>query len=229
MSTELVNVSAGEVATLAPGLIAGKAGELTVFQQDLKATMEVVRENIGVGKIGEFDLPRIKVPSVGSTNASTVKWVLDGPDGQEYLDHLDVICVAFRDTRAYWPVAYGEGESGPPQCSSRDGLIGIGDPGGECAKCAFAQFGSSTKEGSDGQACGNPRELIVYRAGNMLPEVVQVPPTSTKNAKKFFIGLASRSIPYYSILMRLKIVVDKNKGGIKYAKIDFSQVERLTP
>ena len=66
-------------------------------------------------------------------------------EGEESAKTVEGIIVGWRPARIYWKKGLNEGGGKlPPDCTSIDGFIGIGDPGGACATCPFSKFGSSS-------------------------------------------------------------------------------------
>lgn len=181
------------------------------------------RENIGDDIITPQDLERIKVPTGGMT-----KWEIQSLEGDSEMSaDLRGILIHWKTIRAFWQEAYS-GAGTPPDCKSMDGITGTGNPGGVCSQCPFSQWDSDSK-GGGGQACKLMRVLFLMRENQILPVVIQAPPTSVKSFKQFFLRMASDSIPFYSVVMSLKLVQTKNKSGIPYSLIVPSIAERLDP
>jgi hypothetical protein len=179
---------------------------------------EVLEANLGPRGLSERNLERIKVPTGGG-----LTWTVPSIDGEELLKELSGIDLAWREIRLYWKAPFSErGKTRtPPDCSSKNGLVGIGDPGGDCTNCPLAQFGSDPK-GGRGQACKQVRQLLILRPDHILPEIVSIPPTSHRNAEQYFNRLASRRIPFWSLITNLKLERTANADGIDYARIVFS-------
>jgi len=185
---------------------------------------EVVQENIG-SELNIFDLDRVKVPT-GGGNA----WKVATLEGFESTPFIDGIIVYFEDIRAYWQTAYEDSPDGPPDCSARSGvgggMVGQGEPGGNCTECPFSQFGSAHK--GEGQACKAGRRLFMLTEDILLPLMVTVPPTSLKAARQYSMRLSSHGVPYYGVMTRLRLDTAKNANGIDYSKIVFESVGKLT-
>jgi hypothetical protein len=201
--------------------------ELTVHQptalkvlnaeSDLDLVQAAIAENVGVGGITEFDFDRIKIPSGGGQSFSVA--TLEGEEMEKTV--LGVIILA-RDARAYWQRSLDEGGGNqPPDCHSNDGVVGIGEPGGECMQCPLAQFGSDTKT-HRGQACKAIRQLFLLRGDSLLPMVLALPPTSLKAAKQYMMRLAGQAIPYWAVATKIGLEPAQNAGGIKYSKATFA-------
>ena len=191
---------------------------LRVLNSDsnLDLVREAIGENIGVGGITEFDLDRIRIPAGGglSFNVTT----LEGETAEKTLTGVIVLA---RDARAYWKKSLDEsGGSAPPDCHSNDGVVGFGEPGGDCAHCPLGQFGSDTKTGR-GQACKAIRRLFILRGSSLLPTVLALPPTSLKAIKQYMVRLAGQGIPYWTVVTKIGLESAQNAQGIKYARATF--------
>jgi hypothetical protein len=194
-----------------------------IFQTELTEIREAVSTNVGESGLTAGDFERIKVPAGGGT-----AWSVQGLDGEETIKELAGIIVAWRDTRAYWSVPMEESDGNmPPDCYSMDARTGTGKPGGDCHKCPLAQFGSDPK--GDGQACKLIRQLFLVREDNLLPEIVNLPPSSVRPARQYFLRLASKGMPCYSVITKLALEKTKNGQGIVYAKAALTSGGRLTP
>jgi hypothetical protein len=205
MSTQLVKFTAPKALTVPP--------------EAADAVKEAFAVNIAGGSVSEFDLPRIKVMS------GAALWLIPTLEGEETAQRVEGVIAFYRDTRTYYPSK--EAGNVPPQCSSADGLIGRGTPGGECARCPLARW-DSAEEGS-GQACKQGKQLFFMRGDSMFPEVVSLPPTSVKNARQFFLKLTTQGVPYFHALVALELEKAQNPQGKTYGKAVIKFLRRLTP
>jgi len=175
--------------------------------------LDVVRENLGGQNISPNDFERLKFPAGGNQS-----WEIFGLDGEsQSTKSIDGIVLMQKTNRFYWANAY-TGEGSPPDCQSRDLKTGVGTPGGNCATCPYAQWGSDPK-GGEGQACKTVGALFVMKPGESLPVVVPVPVGSLKNVRKFMLSLSSKNIRYSNAIIGIGLEPDKNKQGIPYSKI----------
>jgi len=189
----------------------------------IEQTLEIFKENVGPGGVSALDLPRIKCPTGGD-----ITWKVPTLEGDAHEKEIEGIVLAWKPGRLFWRKSISDGGSGkPPDCTSRDGFIGHGDPGGECAECPYAQFGSSTK--GRGQACKQVRQLLMVRPGEILPHLITVPPTSLRPASQYFLMLLGQRIPFWGVTTRIRLERAKNEAGIDYAKFVFTKGRRLTP
>lgn len=182
-------------------------------------------ENIGSQGLKPTDLDRIKVPAGGGSS-----WEVPTLKGPEPMKVIEGIILTFKDQRAYWKSK--DTNNAPPDCSSPDSLIGIGNPGGACHKCPLAQFGSAldAKGGTaKGQACKQMRLLLFLRQETMLPMLISLPPTSIQYAKKYFLRLVSNGYPYYGVTTQLRLEQAKNAGGTSYSVATLDMGRALEP
>jgi hypothetical protein len=185
--------------------------------------MEILQENVG-GQITEFDLQRASVPTGGMT-----AWVLPSLDGDdEIVQHIDGVLVYHREPRAYWKLGIDEGGgNNPPDCSSVDGKVGVGDPGGDCKTCPMAEWGSKNHGESRGQACKQMKLIFLLRPDSLLPMALFLPPTSIKPVRQYLLGLAAEGKHYSSAVTRLSLVKERSADGIEYAQVKLTRLATL--
>lgn len=211
-------------------VLAPQKGELAypLFARDvITETLALIDENLGSEAFNVLMFPRIRVPAGGS-----LEFRIEGAAGERSARTLDGILMATRHARAYWARPYGKGGKKPPDCTSTDGFLGKGDPGGKCADCPYAQFGSAhNPDGSKGagQACKDMRQLLILLEGEALPHLLAVPPTSVKSFTAYSMNLTSARTRYWGGVTRLTLERAQNEGGIEYAKIHFRLAQKLDP
>ncbi len=179
---------------------------------------EIMAENMGED-VSPFDLEQVGIPTGGG-----LKFTIPTLTGEDSVADVTGIITHWQNCRAYWPGAFA-GDT-PPICASEDGVIGVGTPGGRCAECPFAQFGSDPDE-SGGQACKQMRRLYIARPDHMLPLVLTLPPTSIGPCRKYMMLLTSAKVPYWGVVTKITLTQAKNKGGISYAKTVFAAAAEL--
>lgn len=170
----------------------------------------IVADNLAGQDVGEFDLPRVVMPAGGGT-----RWEIPSIAGNDSAEELSGILVYHKHTRAYWKDDQATGS--PPDCSSRDNVVGLGNPGGECRVCPLAQFGSDGKAGR-AQACKQQSMWFLLREDSFLPIVVGLAPTSLKAAKQYLLSLAGAGIRFNQVVTTLRLEADKNADGQKYSR-----------
>ncbi len=196
-----------------PVALAGGASEV----------QELIGEALGGEALGFQDIPSVGMPSGGAQY-----WSVPGVGGEEVPTKTIRGVVIFRhNRRAYWADPEPTpGES--PDCASPDGITGYGDPGGSCADCALAQFGSSLK-GSNAQACTQRNPLYLVTSDALIPLRVNIGPTSIQVVRAYAIGLLNQyQVPMHAVVTELSLEVARNKGGQDYSKLVMKMGEPLS-
>jgi len=206
-----------EVATVeAPSVAVIEA----MRDSDAAEIMEAMRENLEGETLSAWSLPRIKINPGGAP-----AWNVNFGDGESlHTGPITGVIVEKRNTRAFWAKDIDEGGAGsPPDCVSLDGVIGIGEPGGECATCPLNQF--QTAKGKDGKpgrgkACNETRQLfILTEQSPIIPALITLPATSIKPLTSWMTGRAGKGLPYWKNQVELSLEGTKNADGIAYAQL----------
>lgn len=192
----------------------------------------IIADNLGSGTLSPFDLEQIRVPGSGGTLWERKSF--DDPeadkDGNIQVKEIQGIVVYFRDMRRWWEESYDQkqGTGAPPDCQSQDAIHGTGkfgassagNPSGLCSNCPKSQW-KSHRKGGPGQDCSQVRTMFLIEPQGLLPLSVSIPPTSVKECRKYFIGLAAKGVPYWAVITRMTLFKDKNAAGVVYSKIRF--------
>jgi len=215
-----------------------KGTELVAFKGFAVATagasfLDTLRENVGSGGLGVFDLDRVRIPAGGGRS-----WEVPTLEGAaEDVRELEGIVVQWSEPRAWWRATIDESGGGsPPDCTSDDGVVGRGDfgrdstenPTGLCVNCPNSQWGSDRK-GGRGQDCKQMRLLFLLRPDSLLPLAIFLPPTSIRPVARYFLRLASKGTPYYAVVTRIALEQAENRQAIKYSRAAPSLAARLSP
>ena len=200
-----------------PTVVDPTSGQFAIMATQNQNIREVLKANLGFDELRPEDLERVTVPGSGGQT-----WVVNTVDGPVETRELVGVIVHTQITRAYWEKSFDEtGGGSPPECVSRDGLTGVGVPGGDCLNCRYNQFESDAK--GRGKACQESRLIFLVLKDEILPIVVKAPATSLKGAKKYLLGLTSRNMPVHSVYTKMTLARDKNADGIPFAKIEFAK------
>ena len=189
-----------------------KSGSYLALQSDATDYLQTIKENMGNDKITERDLDRITVPLGGGLN-----WTVPTLEGEDSTKEIEGIIVYQTSPKAYWTTGMEAGGNAPPDCSSLDGDIGYGEPGGVCGICPLNQWGSA--EGGVGKACKEKRMLFILRPNALLPIVVQAPTTSLETVRKYLWRLTSESLPYWTVITKLSLEKAQSSTGITFSRI----------
>lgn len=183
-------------------------------------TSDIMEELNGLN----ISLDKIKIPAGGGLAFEVPGEDPDSPDSEKEI--IGVI-VDHYPLNSFWTEKYN-GQNIAPNCYSTDNRIGIGTPGGECAKCPYNKFGS----GEDGQskACKNAHRLYILRSGELYPVVVTIPPTSLKSLSDYLAKrIVTKGLRSYGVVTKLTLKKATNNTGIAYSQVQFAVVEKLSP
>lgn len=159
---------------------------MTEQEKFILPTVSVAEADFSTEEIAEdmdglqMSFPRVKIPAGGALQFEIPS---DDPDNPDYAKYLTGIVLFNHDNYAYWPEGDEYDDNAIPLCSSMDGKLGIGEPGGACAACALNRFGSGSE--GKGKACKNMRMLYMLRSGEFMPLQITLPPTSLRPFREF--------------------------------------------
>ncbi len=104
--------------------------EYAILKSGVEQLPEILKANLGSDGLNVSDLDRIKMPAGGG-----ISWEVPTLTGLKTEQVIKGVIVFHKNVRAFWEKAFGDAPGEPPDCSSDDGIMGVGKPGGDCAKC----------------------------------------------------------------------------------------------
>ncbi len=169
-----------------------------------------------------LSFPRIKIPGGGNLQFEIPG---DDPENPDYTRYIEGVILYNHDTCAYWPEGAEYDENVTPLCSSVDGKVGHGAPGGVCAACALNQYGSDPK--GKGKACKNMRNLYILQSGGYMPILLSLPPTSLRPYSDFITtAFAARRRPIYAGVVQIGLKRADNGSNV-YSVATFRLLQRF--
>lgn len=186
---------------------------------------EVIEENLKGLDFTLYSLDVIKVPGGGGTVFSVPDF--EAESGERNAEYIEGVILHIMDTRGYWPKEEGEEDSlgSPPACMSFDTVTGHGEPGGSCANCPSAVFGSGK---NNSQACKHNRLIFIATENSVLPTIIKVPPTSLKASKDYMFSLVKRNVRRTGIITRISLKkVPAAGGNPAYSTLVFRPMEKV--
>ena len=186
---------------------------------------EVIEENLKGMDFTLYSLDVIKVPGGGGTVFSVPDF--EAESGERNAEFIEGVILHIMETRGYWPKEEGEDDSlgSPPACMSFDTVTGFGEPGGSCANCRFAEFGSGK---NNSQACKHNRLIFLATENSVLPTIIKVPPTSLKASKDYMLNLVKRNVKRTGIITRISLKkVPAAGGNPAYSTLVFRAMEKV--
>jgi len=170
-----------------------------------------------------LSLPRVKIPSGGSVFFEIPGENSDDPKVEKVLEG---IIVFNHDAQAYWENGKADGDdNASPNCSSVDGITGVGTPGGACALCPMNAWGSGKGKS---KACKRMRNLYLLLEGDYMPTLVSLPPTSLQPFNAFVSSeFATRRRAVYGSIVQIGLR-KMNNGKDDYSVATFKRVYNFT-
>jgi hypothetical protein len=185
---------------------------------------EFTRDDLAEDMDGlQFTFTRMKIPSGGA-----LQFELPGgdPEKPDYAYTVEGVIVHNHSSYALWAEGSENEEDALPLCSSVDGKIGMGEPGGDCISCSANKFGTGAN--GKGKLCKNMRVLYLLRDGECLPIQITLPPTSIRPFSDFYketFALRSRAAFGSIVSIGLKRM---NNGKDDYSVATFKKVADFT-
>lgn len=198
--------------------------DLVVYKKDQFEIMnpevdikELIEMNLDGEDITPGMLDRVKVPAGGATQWAIPDDTEEG--GERYEKVIRGVIIYSKMGRTFWKCEQATAGT-PPDCVSDDCIHGVGDPGGFCEQCPYAQFGSAKGGEGQGQACKKKRMIAILTEQSILPLILYVPPTSLKDMTKYLLSLSTRhKLPRHAVITEFSLVKDRNPNGNDYSRI----------
>jgi hypothetical protein len=198
---------------------------LVASPQVMQGVLQMIDDNFSQQRFDVLKLPRIRVLR------DAAMFQVETAAGLLTERILSGILGGFRTARVYWgDRPYNPTLKQPPACTSTDGFVGIGEPGGNCRDCPFAKFKTARNaDGSQGagQACRELRQMLFLLPGQILPHRLDVSPTSLQLFEKYTITLLCGGIPYWAVVTKLSLEVGTTSTGMTIPRIQFLTEKRL--
>jgi len=158
---------------------------------------------------------RVKIPSAGSV-------VFEVPNMEtgetETVSEFSAVILHHHPLHVYYKDKYTGGNNAP-DCASYDGIMGVGDPAGECDNCEYNRFGT----GENGaKACKNRRRIYLLREGEIFPLLLSLPTGSLTEFAKYIKRLLSKGTASNSVVTRFTLQKATNRGGLVFSQAQFA-------
>jgi len=199
-----------------------KTNEITCQQDSYLAIKNIDFSNL----MEELDgmnsgFERIKIPAAGST-----VFEMPGEDSEnpEAVKEFRGVILHHHPLHAYYKDKFSGGNQ-PPDCSSLDGKLGRGNPGGECEMCPFNRFGT----GDNGsKACKNRRRIYVLLEGEIFPMLLSLPTGSLKEYSRYIKRLLSKGKKSNQVVTKFSLKKATNSSGIQFSQGAFAVARDLS-
>lgn len=206
----------GESGALVP------VGSYALMDGNVEEHLEHMQNVVARLGLSERDLDIITVPRGDGT-----RWRIETSEGTKKVETFQGVVVDFRLRRRFYKDRdFDVRAKRPPDCSSNDWQIGHGEPGGECDRCPFNEWASTTVEGSRAKACREYIMLFVILPAEKQPYVVQLPATSLKAGRKMIARCALGGKPYYGQILCFSL--EQVESKFKYNTVLLETIGSLT-
>ena len=169
----------------------------------------------------DINFERISVPAAGG-QAFEVPGEMPGETAM--VKEFSGVILCHHPMFSYYRERFNGGNN-PPDCGSYDGVTGVGDPGGVCARCPLNVYGSGE---NGGKACKNKRRVYVLRKGELIPVLLTLPTGSIKEFTVYIQQLLAKGNRSYSVVTKFSLAKATNAKGITYSKVLFTAVSKLS-
>lgn len=170
----------------------------------------------------QMSFQRVKIPGGGALQFELPG---DDPENPDYAKTLEGVILFNHASGAYWQEGSEYDENSTPLCSTVDGKVGMGEPGGSCAICSLNQFRSAAD--GKGKACKNMRILYLLRDGDYLPIQLTLPPTSIRPFNDFYnVAFATRRRATYGSVVQVGL--KRMDNGNLYSVATFKKLYDFT-
>lgn len=188
---------------------------------------DAIHENLAGGTLSHRHLTRIQMPAAGAT-----VWQVPTAEGDKNMEAITGIIILQQPRRVFYAKSMNEsdGENNRPDCFSNDaktayGTRWVGDEPGahDCSTCPLAQFGPNGER----PRCSLRRNLYVLREEDMMPVVIDLPPTSIKNVENYMASLVQTGTRYSHAVTKIALQKAMSKGGPRsnaYSEAVFTKV-----
>ena len=171
----------------------------------------------------DLTFDKIKIPAGGSI---TFEVPGEDPDSPDVVKEFTGVIVHQHPVRMYYREKYN-GSSNPPDCGSFDGIVGIGNPGGNCKTCPFNQYGSAVDDGK-GKACKDRRRIYILKKDEMFPLLLSLPTGSLKSLTTYITRLLSKGLRTNLVVTKFLLKKAFNANNIAYSQAVFNTDRELT-
>ena len=182
-------------------------------------TLEELIESNGGKMPPPHKLTHVTIPGGGG-----LSWEIPGVgDEPEIVRDFVGVVLHVQPGRVKYKSAFGQGPKEAPVCKSDDGIIGVGQPGGECASCPLAQWVDGKKP-----ECPEHADVYVLRPLSLIPVVVRLPASSLKVLADYRTGLFNATKPVYGVETKFSLI-RREAGGNKFSVVSLSKTDTAIP
>jgi hypothetical protein len=193
---------------------------MTFNASGLNNLPDLLSDAVDAGATAFTLFDRITIPAGGAT-----RFEIPSAEGVEPFNTIQGVVMHSQKRRAFWSTTEPR-EGNPPECSSEDGVRGIGSPGGSCKECPHSQWGSAPGEGR-GKACKETQQLFILRDGEALPVALSLPPSSLGVFQQYVTRLTREQASIKTVVTEFSLEKQSSANGIAYSRINCKSIESI--
>jgi hypothetical protein len=161
--------------------------------------------------------PVHKLDHVAIPTGGNIMWDIPGFDKPQ--ESFSGVILHRQPNRQLYRNPFGKGPKEAPICSSKDGIIGIGDPGGSCEDCPKSKFGPNNER----PECPDKEDVYILRPNGLLPSILSLPSTSLKALTDYGMRLFNQGQFLYGVETTFSLERKQSKGGVNYSTLKLAQ------
>lgn len=205
-----------------------KGKELTPYEsafpmitKDNSNIIEAMKNNLENEEMTKRDMFTV----IPNPKGGDEEWALRTPAGKKLFEEIDCVILYVGTERALFEGDYEEGSKEPPLCSSQNGKIGVGDPGGRCSDCPEAEFGPDNLPPRCSQK--KPIYILAPDINPIMPVMIYVTGPSFGSLRKYNIDLMHWGINVFDVKTQLTLKRGKTKNNQPASIIQFESVGNM--
>lgn len=196
--------------------------ELTTYESafpmiatDNSSIIEAMKNNLENEEMTKRDMFTV----IPNPSGGAEEWSFKTPAGRKMVEGIDCVILYVGSERALFEGQYEEGSTEPPLCSSSNGKIGVGDPGGRCSDCPEAEFGPDNIP----PRCTHKKPIYILapEINPIMPVMIYVTGPSFGTLKKYNIDLMHWGINIFDVKTSLSLKKGKTKNNRPASIIQF--------
>jgi len=193
--------------------------------EDVNEVMESLQANFEGEQVSRRDVFK-EIPNQKGEDF----WTIETPDGKNTYDELTGIILHVGSNRVLFEGKYSDGGSSIPLCTSDDGAIGDGKPGGSCRDCDEKDFGPNGE--TPNCMHRKPIYALIPEINPVLPVVFNITGTSFPSLKKHRSFCAQYGIKFWDSEIKFTLNPTKTKNNKEASILTFeivSNVKKTNP
>lgn len=195
-----------------------------MLMESASDVMETLQANFEGEKVSKRDVFK-EIPNTKGEDY----WTVTTPDGKNTYEELTGVILFVGNERAMFEGEYGKG-SNIPLCTSTDGVMGDGYPGGSCMDCEMQEFGPNSERPKCTQK--KPIYAIIPEINPVLPVVLNITGPSFPSLKKFRAFTAQYGIQFWDLEVKFTLTSGKTKNNMDSSILTFdvlSNIKKTNP